>query len=258
MAVVTGASRGIGQVIAERLAAHGHTVIVIGRSARDLDAVATATEAIPLVLDVSDSSAVEQAWRRLESDHGVPTLLVNNAGVGGSTGHTWEQDPSSWWQVFQVNVFGAFLCTRAALPSMLARGVGRIVNVASNAAFYPAFDESDGPINSAYMASKAALIRFTEAIAGETAGSGVRAFAISPGTVKTDMTSRIFAAEWDDPDLWSPPELAADLIEFIDSGALDMFSGRYLHAANDDWRSLPAREHEVTDEDLHTLRVRTL
>ena len=84
----------------------------------------------------------------------------------------------------------------------------------------------------------------------------MQAFAISPGTVKTDMTAEIFAADWDDPHLWSSPELTADLVEFIDSGALDAFSGRYLHAARDDWRALPDRAAAIRSEDLHTLRVR--
>jgi 3-oxoacyl-[acyl-carrier protein] reductase len=256
VAVVTGASRGIGRVVAERLVTSGHTVIAVGRAEAQLAQVAATCGAVPLTLDVTDVAGVATAWQRLESEYGVPTLLVNNAGLSGTSGRTWEQDPRDWWPVFEVNVLGAFLCSRAALPSMIEQGHGRIVNVSSNAAFYPVLGEADGMINSAYMASKAALIRFSETLAGETAGTGVTAFAISPGTVKTDMTAGIFAAEWDDPDLWSPPELTADLIEHIDSGALDALSGRYIHAARDDWRTMGSRADEISEGDLHTLRVR--
>jgi NAD(P)-dependent dehydrogenase (short-subunit alcohol dehydrogenase family) len=147
--------------------------------------------------------------------------------------------------------------SRAALPSMLSRGSGRIVNISSNAAFFPVGDDNDGGIGSAYMASKAAVIRFTEALAGETARGGVQVFATSPGTVKTDMTAVLFAEDWDDPDLWSPPELTADFVEYVASGALDGLSGRYLHAARDDWRALGASPDKVLAEDTHALRVRT-
>jgi NAD(P)-dependent dehydrogenase (short-subunit alcohol dehydrogenase family) len=257
ISVVTGASRGIGRVVAERLVSRGHTVIAMGRSQQQLDELSAATGVVPVILDVSDPSAVTAAWARVESEFGVPTLVVNNAGLAGSRGRTWEHEPSDWWRVFEVNVLGTFLVSRAALPAMLARGSGRIVNVSSNAAFYPVDDDNDGLINSAYMSSKAAIIRFTEAVAGETAASGVQVFAISPGMVKTDMTAAIFAEDWDDPELWSPPELTADLVEFIDSGALDCLSGRYVHASRDDWRSLAGRSSDALANDEFALRVRS-
>jgi 3-oxoacyl-[acyl-carrier protein] reductase len=257
LAVVTGASRGIGRVVAERLAATGFTVVAVGRSAELLREVAAASGAVPLVLDVSDAAAVAEAWALIESTYGVPTLLVNNAGVAGPSGMSWELEPTAWWSVFETNVLGTYLVTRAALPSMLERGSGRIVNVSSNAAFFPIGDDNDGVINSAYMASKAAVIRFTEAVAGETAARGVQVFATSPGTVKTDMTVEIFAEDWDDPELWSPPELTADFVEYVTTGALDALSGRYLHAARDDWRALGVSSMDVLANDTHALRVRT-
>ncbi len=258
VAVVTGASRGIGAVVTERLAATGRTVVSVGRSVEQLTELAVRTGAVPLALDVTDAAAVAEGFARIEADFGVPNLLVNNAGLAGPPGVTWEQTPADWWRVFEVNVLGTYLCSRAVLPAMVEGGIGRIVNVSSNAAFFPVDHDAGSAINSAYMASKAAVIRFTEALAGEAAGAGVRAFAISPGMVKTDMTAQIFAAEWDDPELWSPPELTADLVEFIDSGALDALSGRYIHAARDDWRSLTVKAGDVLAADAHTLRVRPL
>jgi len=71
------------------------------------------------------------------------------------------------------------------------------------------------------------------------------------------MTATIFGDQWDDPDLWSPPELAAELIVFIASGALDALSGRYIHAATDDWRVLAERSAEILEHDLHALRLRS-
>ncbi len=170
----------------------------------------------------------------MERELGPIGLLVNNAGVAGDGGFSWSHEPEQWWHVFEVNVLGTFLCSRAVIPGMRARAAGRIVNVSSNAAFFSLADGPEERIGSAYMASKAAVVRFSEALAAETRADGVCVFAISPGMVKSDMTAAIFAAEWDDAGLWSPPELTADLIEFIDSGALDALSGRYIHAANDD------------------------
>jgi len=106
------------------------------------------------------------------------------------------------------------------------------------------------------MASKAAVIRFSEALAAEARPDGVHVFAISPGTVKSDMTAAIFKAEWDDEELWSPPELTAELIEFLDTERWTGCSGRYIHAANDDWRALPARIPEILAADGHSLRAR--
>jgi 3-oxoacyl-[acyl-carrier protein] reductase len=256
VALVTGASRGIGRAVATRLAQAGYGVAVAARSESQIGQVADEIGARALTLDVGDAGAVEAAIATVERELGPLSLLINNAGISGDSGYSWEQVPDRWWQVFEVNVLGMFLCCRAALPYMRSRGHGRIVNISSNAAFFSLEGGTDARISSAYMASKAAVIRFSEALAAEARPDGVQVFAISPGTVKSDMTAGIFKAEWDDEKLWSPPELTADLIEFLDSGALDELSGRYIHAANDDWRAFPARIAGILEADSHSLRVR--
>jgi len=256
VALVTGASRGIGRVVAERLASTGYRVAVAARSAEQIGDVAAETGALPIALDVTDGAAVEAAIATVESELGPLGLLVNNAGVSGPGGSTWDQTPGDWWRVFEVNVLGTFLCCRAALPGMRDRGLGRIVNVSSNAAFFSLDDGPEERISAAYMASKAAVTRFTEALAAEARADGIRAFAISPGMVRSEMTAGIFEAEWDDASIWSPPELTADLIEFLATGALDGLSGRYIHAAHDDWRALPGGVAEIVAADRMSLRVR--
>jgi len=114
----------------------------------------------------------------------------------------------------------------------------------------------DASIDSAYQASKAALVRLTEALAAEARAFGVSVFAISPGMVKTEMTERVFADIWDDESVWAPPELTAELVAFLASGALDALSGRYIHAAADDWKSMPGNAEAILAEDLHALRLR--
>ncbi|HEY5200318.1 MAG TPA: SDR family oxidoreductase [Acidothermaceae bacterium] len=258
LAVVTGASRGIGRALTERLTAAGQTVAAIARSATDLDAVAAATGAIPFTLDVSDRAAVEDVFARILAELGVPDLLVNNAAISGGSGLTWELPEQDWWRVFEINVRGTYLCTRAVLPAMMAHGSGRIVNVSSGAATYPVGLDNDGQLTSAYMASKAAVNRFTEAVAGECFSAGIRVFSLSPGMIKTDMTEEVFTDIWDDEDTWTPIETPVDLIMDLDAGMLDALSGRYFRAATDDWRSLPARADEVIDLDTHALRLRPL
>ena len=258
LAVVTGASRGIGRALTERLTAAGQTVAAIARSATHFDDVAAATGAIPFVLDVSDPAGVDDVFARILAELGVPDLLVNNAAISGGSGLTWELPEQDWWRVFEINVRGTYLCTRAVLPAMMARGSGRIVNLSSGAATYAVGLDNDGQVPSAYMASKAAVNRFTEAVAGECFSAGVRVFSMSPGMVKTDMTEAVFADIWDDEDTWTPVETPVDLIMDLDAGMLDALSGRYFRAAIDDWRSLAGRADEVIDLDTHALRLRPL
>lgn len=234
------------------------TVVAIGRTASGLDQVAQETGAFPYLLDVSDPAAVDDVFGRIAVEHGVPDLLVNNAGISGGSGLTWDVAPETWWEVLEVNVRGTYLCTRAVIPAMMARGSGRIINVSSGAATFPVGLEYDGTITSAYMASKAAVIRFTEALAGECFGAGVRVFSMSPGMVKTDMTAEVFADIWDDDDTWTPMDKALDLITDLDSGMLDQLSGRYFRAAIDDWRSIATRADDVIALDTNVLRLRDL
>ena len=256
--MVTGASRGIGRALTERLTSAGSTVVAIGRGQNDLDDVARQTGAVPVVLDVTEPEAVADAFGRVMEEHGVPDLLVNNAAISGGSGLSWELEQDAWWRVLEINVRGTYLCSRAVLPAMMERGSGRIINLSSGAATYPVGLDNDGTLTSAYMASKAAVNRFTEALAGECFDAGVRVFAMSPGMVKTDMTAGVFAEQWDDEDTWTPMHKSLDLITDLDSGMLDRLSGRYFRAAIDDWRALAQRADEVIARDTSVLRVAEL
>jgi NAD(P)-dependent dehydrogenase (short-subunit alcohol dehydrogenase family) len=185
-----------------------------------------------------------------ETEHrlGPIDLLVANAGIGGDRGFSWTVSPAEWWRVFEVNVLGTYLSCRAVLPSMLARGHGRIVIVSSGASYLPV---TAGSVGSNYGASKAAVGRFAEYLAAEAGPLGISVFAISPGLVQTDMTD-VFPR--DAP--WTPPELAPQLIRVLASGRADRLAGRYLHAEHDDIDDLIARAHDVVDGDLNAIRLR--
>jgi 3-oxoacyl-[acyl-carrier protein] reductase len=241
VALVTGGGRGIGANIARELAGAGVQVTVTGRTPEEVEAVAEEIGGRPLMGDVSNREDV-QRWF---SEVGVPDVLVNNAGIAPDEDAAWEIDVDEWWHVFEVNVLGVCLCCRAAIPGMLERGGGRIVNVASGSAYLP------GSKSTAYSASKAAVHRFSETLANQLAGRGVYVFSISPGLVKTRMTEG-----FGDNAPWTPPELAPKLVLALASGRLDKLAGRYLHAEHDDLDDLARRADEIVEDDLNAIRLR--
>jgi NAD(P)-dependent dehydrogenase (short-subunit alcohol dehydrogenase family) len=245
VALVTGGGRGIGASIARELAGAGMRVAVTGRTAEQVDAVAKEIDGLALVGDVSRAEDVEGWFERTESELGPVHLLAANAGIGGDRDlAAWEYPPLDWWRIFEVNVFGVFLCCRAAVPRMLGRGEGRIVVTSSGAAYLP------GSHFTAYCASKAAVHRFAETLANELAGR-IPVFSFSPGLVRTEMTVDVFS----DNAPWTPPELAPQLVRVLASGRADALAGRYLHAEHDDIEDLILRADAVVASDLNAIRL---
>jgi 3-oxoacyl-[acyl-carrier protein] reductase len=159
-----------------------------------------------------------------------------------------QEEPASWWQVFEINVRGVFLCCHAVVPGMLARGGGRIVNLASGAAYL----SPGGFPSTAYGPSKAAVHRFSEMLADQLAPRGVFVFSISPGLVRTAMTE----SHWGDDAPWTPPECAPQLVLALASGEFDALAGRYLHAEHDAPEILLGRLEEINTGDLNAIRLR--
>ena len=194
VALVTGASRGLGEGVARALAARGAAVMLVARdgaaveaAARDIAASGGRAEA--MACDVADYAAVERAVARTRSALGGLDILVNNAGVIEPIVEIATSDPAEWARSIAINLVGAYNAVRAALPGMLAGGGGgTIVNVSSGAAFRPLEGWS------AYCSGKAGLAMFTRAIALETSGKGIRVFGFAPGTIDTDMQAKIRAS----------------------------------------------------------------
>jgi 3-oxoacyl-[acyl-carrier protein] reductase len=240
-ALVTGGGRGIGENIARALAAEGMRVIVTARHEEQVSAVARDINGRALVGDVSQQADVE----RWSDEAGEVDLLVCNAGISGFDKPL--GDPAAWWRTFEVNVLGVYLCCNAFAPRMAERGGGRIVVVASGAAYLPV--RSGQP--TAYGASKAAVYRFSELLAADLAPKNVFVFPISPGLVQTEMTG-----SFPDDAPWTPPECAPELVVALASGAFDSLAGRYLHAEHDPPASLEARVDEILAQDLNAIRLR--
>lgn len=209
VAVVTGASRGIGRFLAAALEEQGW-VVERGSST---------------VADVTDADAV-QAWiddvlvRRGHID-----LLVNNAGVVDAEVPLEDSDPDEWWSVVEVNVRGPYLVTRAVLPHLLDRRAGRIINLNSGSGTRPS------EVASAYNVSKTALGRITGSTHLSGQGRGVVAFDLAPGVVRTDLTRSM--PRHKDRSEWTDPAEVIELFLALADGDLDAWSGRLVRAGVD-------------------------
>jgi NAD(P)-dependent dehydrogenase (short-subunit alcohol dehydrogenase family) len=187
-ALVTGAASGIGRAIARRLAADGAAVGVLDLDAAGAGAVAAEIESqggkgLALVADVSVGAAVQEAVARVRAALGPLHILVNNAGICSFLPFV-DLDEAEWDRMFAVHVKGAFHCTKAVLPDLIAAGWGRVVNVSSVGGIKGA------PALTHYAAAKAALVGFTRALATEVGVHGVTVNAIAPGLVDTPLLVR--------------------------------------------------------------------
>jgi len=252
VALVTGGGRGIGANVARELAEAGMRVVVAARTREQVDRVAQEIGGLALEVDVADEASVERMIVDTERDVGAIDLLVNNAGVMGTSdvAPIWEEgDARDWWRVFEVNVLGAYLCCRRVLPGMVERGSGRIVNLGSGGAHLAVTPGKVG--STAYGPSKAALHRFGELLAGQLEQHGIAVFTISPGLVRTELTE-----ELGDDAPWTPPWLAPQLVRTLASGRADRLTGRYIHAEHDRIEDLIARADEIVGNDLNAIRLR--
>ncbi len=185
VAVVTGAARGIGLAVAQKLLASGAAIAMW-----DVDAAVLAKAAASLkqsgqvdtaVVDVTDAAMIGNAVDALIGTRGKIDILVNNAGITGGNAPLWELKPEVWRQVVEVNLVGPYLTCRAVVPHMIAKGYGRIVNIASIAG------KDGNPNASHYSASKAGLIGLTKSLAKELATKGVLVNCVTPAAAKTEM-----------------------------------------------------------------------
>jgi 3-oxoacyl-[acyl-carrier protein] reductase/2-deoxy-D-gluconate 3-dehydrogenase len=203
VAVVTGAGRGLGSAIALSLAEENVAVVLAGRSADQLAAVQAQIvdkggSAVAVPTDVTSAESVEALFATCVDRYGRLDVLVNNAGVANQTNLV-DLDEAEWEWIFDTNVRGMFLCSRAAGRHFVVAGAGRVVNVAS------VFGLLGRAGYSAYGASKGAVINFTRAVAAEWARFGAQINAVAPGYFATDINA----------DLRSNPEVLAKVLRRV-------------------------------------------
>lgn len=228
VALVTGASRGIGEAAARALSKAGAAVVLVARSRDRIESIADdivreGGQALALTGDVSRWSDVAGAVETCRERFGQLDILVNNAGVIDPISPLAESDPEGWVHAFDINAKGVYFGLRAALPGMIGRGSGVVINISSGAATSPL----DGW--SHYCASKAAALMLTRC-ADREAPSGVRIVGLSPGTVATGMQKEIRASGINPVSQldWSehiPPEWPAQAIVWLCTDAAAEFAG---------------------------------
>jgi NAD(P)-dependent dehydrogenase (short-subunit alcohol dehydrogenase family) len=269
-AIITGANQGLGQALAHRFVSAGASVLLVARGAEklrqveaELRTLATAPGQVvaSFAADVSKpescQAVIDRAWEALPS----LTILVNNAGIYGPMGPVEDNDWGAWAEAVQVNLFGTVLMCRAVVPHLRGQKYGKIINLSGGGATAPL------PRMSAYAASKAAVVRFTETLAEEVRDAHIDVNAIAPGALNTRLLDQVLAAgpgavgrDFYEKSLKQrdeggvPPEKGAALAAFLASAHSDGITGRLLSAVWDDWESLPGRQQRLARSDIYTLR----
>jgi NAD(P)-dependent dehydrogenase (short-subunit alcohol dehydrogenase family) len=255
VSLVTGAGRGIGRSVALSLSGAGSALVLGARTVHQLEEVAgqvTARggRALVVPLDVTDPQSVRRFAAAAIEHFGQIDILVNNAGSNnggddGAVGPLWEINADAWWNDIEVNLRGTFLCMHAVLPHMIAAGRGHIVNLVSMAAIMP------WPYDSAYACAKAAVVRLTDSVAEEVGDRGVFVFALSPGSVDTELrggavdspAGRKWLTKVNPNPQWVPADLPAEAVVFLSSGAADGLTGRFVSVDAD----LPDQARRAAD-----------
>ena len=232
VALVTGASQGIGRHLCAGLLRQGAAVAGTARTpdrlAATLDELGRETggRTLAVAADVTRREEMAEAVDRVERTLGPLDLVVNGAGlVDPAEVSAWEADPQAWWEVVTSHVLGGHVVASSVLPGMLTRGSGRLVTLGSGMGMRPE------PDYSAYSVAKAAQTRLTECLDASLAGTGVYAFTIAPGLVRTPMTEGM--PRWEGHTAWTPPERVVELVCSVAAGELDQWAGRFLRAGGD-------------------------
>ena len=267
-ALVTGASRGLGRVIAERLWSLGMNLVLVGRDARTLDHVVgelpsrDGGRALAVAVDLADPSAGLAIARRTSETFDGVDAVVHNAAVQGPIGPLETTDSDEWQRAVQVNLLAPAALTRACLPLMRSRrGRGKIVFISGGGATGPR------PRFSAYATAKAGLVRLAETLAEELRPDGIDVNCVAPGAMRSAMTDAVLAAgaeqagdrEFRDAERIRAEaakviDRAADLCAFLVSSGSDGITGKLISAVWDPWEELPSRLADLRASDVYTLR----
>jgi NAD(P)-dependent dehydrogenase (short-subunit alcohol dehydrogenase family) len=263
--LIAGASGAIGMAVAQRFHSEGARLALTYQTRRPQSEKFLGSEdragILQIPLDIRRRKNTEEAAAQVITRFGGIDVLVNCTGILGPIGPTAQVSIDDWVEAVEINLLGSFYLTRAVLPTMLAQGRGKIIHFSGGGAAYAR------PFFTAYSASKAGLVRFTESLAEELKECGIDVNAIAPGPVNSRMWQQLRAsAEAAGPqtamDLKTmeetggvAPELAATLALFLASDRANGLSGRLLSAVHDDWSRIDdKRIAEIMHGEAGTLR----
>lgn len=264
--LITGASQGLGRAIAQACLAEGAHILLCAREPQALEqtrgelAAAYPGKVLAMPADVSNAAAVKDLAAHANAN--LPNFcgLVNNAGIWGPKGLVEDVDLEEWKHAIEINLFGVMYTCHHVVPEFRRRGYGKIVNLSGGGATSPM------PHLSAYAASKAAVVRFTETLAGEVRAANIDVNALAPGALNTKMLDEILAAGPDKVGDYyqralkqkesggSSLEKAAALCVHLLTAETDGVSGKLISAAWDPWDKLAERRDILATSDVYTLR----
>ena len=265
VALVTGGSQGIGKAVVARLLREGARVAFCGRNEKALRAASdelskAGPEVLALRADVCDETDVTKLVTATLDRFSRLDILVNNAGVYGPIGPAWENDAAEWREAIMTNLVGAFLVCRAVVPVLIRAGRGKIINISGGGAATPF------PRFTAYAASKAALVRFTETLALELKEHDIQVNAVAPGFVATRLHRQTLeAGERAGAEFLKEtqeqiaqggvdPDIPAALIAFLASDRAARITGKFISSVWDDWAGFERHLDEIATTDVYTLR----
>ncbi len=269
VALVTGASQGLGFNIAQRFIAEGASVVICARSSADLEhaknqllaMIGKDHQLLALSCDVSSTGDVDRMFQQIIDRFGTLDIVVSNAGIYGPLGPIDEVNWDEWLQAIAINLSGAAYVLRKSVIIMKLQGSGKIIQLSGGGATQP------HPFANSYAASKAAIVRLAETIAEELKGMGIEINSIAPGALNTRLFEQILEAG---PELVGQSfydrtlkqketggagfDDAVDLAVFLASSASDGISGKLISAVWDKWAEFPGHVDALASSDVFTLR----
>ncbi len=265
VALITGASRGIGRALAYGFAREGADVVLAARTQGELERTGKEIRekggrVVAIQTDVSNPASVGKLVKGMLAEFGRVDILINNAGRQPPIGSLAENDLKEWIHTITVNLFGTFFCTKAVLPTMIERRRGKIINLSGGGAAGPR------PNFSAYAASKAAVVRLTETLAQEVKEFNIQVNAIAPGAINTKMLEEVLAAgnsagEVALSQAKRQKESGGDSLEkvvalavFLASEESGGLTGKLISAQHDPWREWAGKADELNASPLYTIR----
>ena len=267
-AIISGASKGLGAAIAKAYVVAGASVVICARNKKqllekqaELQAISTGNKIIAIPTDISSPQQIDHLIKMAEMELGGIDVLVANAAIYGPKGPLETLDWQAWSDVIDINLKGTVLQCKAVIPLFKKQKKGKIIIISGGGATKPM------PNFSAYAASKAGIVRFSETLANELREFNIDVMAISPGALNTGFLDEVLNAGPENVGHnfyqvsieqaktgGSSPELAADLSVYLASDAADGITGKLISAVWDPWRNLHEYYPEIAMTDIYTLR----